>query len=128
MSSNKEIIGRVERVRFPDLLPKDHNGVLAKIDTGADSGALHCAYIKLSKVQLFSKTQYIFQLESAISFRTMKGFYTKIHLVHLPVSLTIQEDFHFFLCSKNMIPILQYLFSLLSRQDWNVEIVLNLCF
>jgi len=46
MTESKAIIGRVERVWLPDLLPEEHSGVLAKVDTGADSGALHCTFVR----------------------------------------------------------------------------------
>jgi hypothetical protein len=45
--NNKIIIGRLERVNFPDLHLED---IDAKIDTGAYSSSLHCHHIeKISK-------------------------------------------------------------------------------
>lgn len=43
MKSSNEIFGICERVSIPELLI---NNVVAKIDTGAYSGALHCSKIK----------------------------------------------------------------------------------
>ena len=44
----KEIIGWVERVWFPEFDPAK-KGVVAKIDTGADNGALHCTFERIVK-------------------------------------------------------------------------------
>ena len=44
----KEIIGWVERVWFPEFDPAKR-GVVAKIDTGADNGALHCTFERIVK-------------------------------------------------------------------------------
>ena len=41
-----QTIGRTELVRFPILVPEDIDGIVAKIDTGADSGAIHCVHIE----------------------------------------------------------------------------------
>lgn len=40
----QRIIGKFERVTFPEFVGIDH--VIAKVDTGAYSGALHCTKIK----------------------------------------------------------------------------------
>lgn len=44
MLEKTKILGRLERVSFPELGVKD---ILAKVDTGAFSGALHCTGIKV---------------------------------------------------------------------------------
>lgn len=41
----KKVLGRLETVRFPRLT--DGIELVAKIDTGADSGALHCVFERL---------------------------------------------------------------------------------
>lgn len=48
-SPTKNVIGRVERVRFPSLGIK---GVPAKIDTGADASSIWCSKIELVDSQL----------------------------------------------------------------------------
>ena len=45
-TQNRTIFGAFEHVSFPDLNIKD---VVAKVDTGADSGAVHCSTIELAK-------------------------------------------------------------------------------
>ncbi len=49
MNPGKTIIGRVERVSFPTLGPKD---VPAKVDTGADASSIWCSDIKLENGEL----------------------------------------------------------------------------
>ena len=51
-SHKLKIIGRREFVGFPLL---NMNQLIAKIDTGAYSNAIHCTYIELKKDQLFVK-------------------------------------------------------------------------
>ncbi len=46
MLGRSKIVGCLEYVKFPDLGVKD---VLAKVDTGAFSGAIHCTDIKVVK-------------------------------------------------------------------------------
>lgn len=48
MSDNLPVVGWLERVWFPDFKAPDE-GVVAKIDTGADSGALHCVFERVVK-------------------------------------------------------------------------------
>lgn len=43
VAANRMIFGAFERVSFPRFNITD---VIAKIDTGADSGAIHCSYIE----------------------------------------------------------------------------------
>jgi hypothetical protein len=43
MSNQKQVLGRLERVWFPEFGPQP-DGVIAKIDTGAESGAVHCVF------------------------------------------------------------------------------------
>lgn len=43
MQKSEDVVGCIEEVSFPALSP---NAVMAKIDTGAYSGALHCESIK----------------------------------------------------------------------------------
>jgi len=74
---NKQIIGRVERIWFPELLPKDHNGVLAKIDTGADSGALHCTYVKLSEDKRYLEYQALDENHEVVKTAEFKRVRTK---------------------------------------------------
>lgn len=45
-SDDKVVIGWLERVWFPELDPVK-KGVVAKIDTGADSGAMHCVFERI---------------------------------------------------------------------------------
>ena len=49
---HKKIIGRAEKVDFPDLGFTD---IDAKIDTGAYTSSLHCHYIKLIGDQLYCR-------------------------------------------------------------------------
>ena len=51
-SHKLKIIGRREFVGFPLL---NMNQLVAKIDTGAYSNAIHCKYIELKKDKLFVK-------------------------------------------------------------------------
>lgn len=44
--NNKKIIGRIEKVKFPEW---DAAGIDAKIDTGAYTSSLHCHDIELNK-------------------------------------------------------------------------------
>lgn len=46
MKNRLPIIGRLERVWFPNI-ELNSDGVIAKIDTGADSGAMHVVYSRL---------------------------------------------------------------------------------
>lgn len=46
MSTELPIVGRLEKVHFNEFNP-DGEDVIAKIDTGADTGALHVIYEKL---------------------------------------------------------------------------------
>ncbi len=48
----KQIIGRIERVDFPELGIKD---IYAKIDTGAYSNTLHCRDIQVKENKLYFK-------------------------------------------------------------------------
>ncbi|HEX9594769.1 MAG TPA: RimK/LysX family protein [Candidatus Saccharimonadales bacterium] len=48
MSDKKQVIGLLEQVWFPEFDPA-MKGVIAKIDTGADSGALHCRFERIAK-------------------------------------------------------------------------------
>lgn len=41
-----KIIGSIERVSFPDFGIKD---VVAKVDTGAYTGSIHCVYLQMFK-------------------------------------------------------------------------------
>jgi hypothetical protein len=50
MDSDKDVLGFLEQVWFPEFEPTDE-GVAAKIDTGADSGALHCDYQQLITIE-----------------------------------------------------------------------------
>lgn len=45
---DKQVIGWLERVWFPEFDPHK-KGVIAKIDTGADNGALHCMFERVIK-------------------------------------------------------------------------------
>lgn len=45
---DKQVIGWLERVWFPEFDPYK-KGVIAKIDTGADNGALHCMFERVIK-------------------------------------------------------------------------------
>ncbi|NRD19076.1 ATP-dependent zinc protease [Winogradskyella eckloniae] len=46
----KKILGRIDRVNFPDL---QLSNIDVKIDTGAYTSAIHCSQIKESEGQLF---------------------------------------------------------------------------
>lgn len=49
--NSKKIIGRLERVSFPDLTEDENESIIAKIDTGADNGALHVESLKLATIE-----------------------------------------------------------------------------
>ena len=48
MSDSLPVVGWLERVWFPEFAPIE-KGVVAKIDTGADSGAMHCVFERVVK-------------------------------------------------------------------------------
>lgn len=48
MNKALPVIGWLEQVWFPEFKPDD-KGVIAKIDTGADSGAIHCVFERIVK-------------------------------------------------------------------------------
>lgn len=48
MNDSLPVIGWLERVWFPEF-KASNDGVVAKIDTGADSGAMHCVFERIVK-------------------------------------------------------------------------------
>lgn len=70
------LIGRLERVLFMDFVTSNGT-VVAKIDTGADSGAMHCEYVKLinrdgKKTLEFQPINRNWQKISTVNFRLVR--------------------------------------------------------
>lgn len=72
MNENKQIIGTFEKVSFPTLGVKN---VVAKIDTGAYTGAFHCTKIEEVEVD-GSKELHFVPFNDAANAQTVTDYYS----------------------------------------------------
>lgn len=86
-----EIIGRTEKVLFTKL---NEDIILAKIDTGAFSAALHVDYVKIEDCGLkvkIGKNTYIFKKWSELDVKSSNGKIQKRYGVKLKIQIGKQK-------------------------------------
>lgn len=74
MKANRTVVGSFEQVSLPQLGLKD---ILAKVDTGAFSGAVHCTEIKIIRKGLVRKRVLTFVPAGQLQLATETDKFTK---------------------------------------------------